>query len=192
MWQYPNPFSPNTCMTTTYVIQFFVTMSAFVLLFHIIVVCLVPESHSNHLLCVMSHIVNLCTMCWKLQSFSHYLQCVNCLWECHVKCMNVSVQDITYPDQWYCPPCMQSVLVYNHYDDNHSFHNGVIEGMLDCSFHYHEMNNKVFMPFEINEGSDTPFTEIDPDFHFFTYNYCIKITQCDYYIEDTFVEKFKR
>ena len=54
------------------------------------------------------------------------------------------------------------------------------------------MNNKVFMPFEINEGSDAPFTEIDPDFHFYTESYCIKNTQCDYYIEDTFVDKFKR
>ena len=165
----------------------------FVLLSHIVVVCFVPESHSNHLLCIMSHIVNLCKICSKkVQSFSHYLQCVNCLWKCHVRCMDITVQDITYPEQWYCPPCMQSVLVYNHYDDNDSFHNAVLEGMLDCSFHYHEMNNKVFMPFEINEGSDTPFTEIDPDFHFYTESYCIKNTQCDYFIEDMFVNKFKR
>ena len=106
--------------------------------------------------------------------------------------MVINVQDITYPEQRYCPPCMQFVLVYSHYDDNDRFHNAVIEGMLDCSFHYHEMNNKVFMPFKINEGSDTPFTEIDPDFHFYTESYCIKNTQCDYYIEDTFVDKFKR
>ena len=46
------------------------------------------------------------------------------------------------------------------------------------------------MPFEINEGSDTPFSEIDPDFQFYTDNYYIKNTQCDYYIEDTFVNKF--
>ena len=52
------------------------------------------------------------------------------------------------------------------------------------------MNNKVFMPFEINEGSDTPFSEIDPDFQFYTDNYYIKKTQCDYYIEDTFVNTF--
>ena len=85
---------------------------------------------------------------------------------------------------------MENIFVYNHYDDNNSFHNAVIEGMLDCSFHHHEMNNKVFMPFEINEGSDTPFSEIDPDFQFYTDNYYIKNTQCDYYIEDTFVNKF--
>ena len=164
-----------------------------VLLFHIIVVCLVPEFHFNYLWCVMSHTVNLCKICSKkVQSFSHYLQCVNCQWKCHVKCMDMKVHDITYPDQWYCPPCVQSVFVYNHYDDNDCFHNAVIEGMLDCSFQYHEMNNKVFMPFEINEGSDTPFTEIDPDFHFYTNSCSIKHTKCDYFIEDTFVDKFTK
>ena len=106
--------------------------------------------------------------------------------------MDMKVHDITYPDQWYCPPCVQSVFVYNHYDDNDCFHNAVIEGMLDCSFQYHEMNNKVFMPFEINEGSDTPFTEIDPDFHFYTNSCSIKHTKCDYFIEDTFVDKFTK
>ena len=104
----------------------------------------------------------------------------------------MKVHDITYPDQWYCPPCVQSVFVYNHYDDNDCFHNAVIEGMLDCSFQYHEMNNKVFMPFEINEGSDTPFTEIDPDFHFYTNSCSIKHTKCDYFIEDTFIDKFTK
>ena len=36
------------------------------------------------------------------------------------------------------------------------------------------------------------FIEIDPDFHFYTESYCIKNTQCDNYLEDTFVDKFKR
>ena len=180
-------------MTTTYVILFFVNMFFSVLLFHIIVVCLVPEFHFNYLWCVMSHTVNLCKICSKkVQSFSHYLQCVNCQWKCHVQCTDMKVHDITYPDQWYCPPCVQSVFVYNHYDDNDSFHNAVIEGMLDCSFQYHEMNNKLFMPFEINEDSDTPFTEIDPDFHFYTNSCSIKHTKCDYFIEDTFVDKFTK
>ena len=87
-------------------------------------------------------------------------------------------------------PVWKYILLYNHYDNNDSFHNAVIEGMLDCSFHHHEMNNQVFVPFEIDEGSDTPFSEIDPHFQFYTDNYYIKNTQCDHYIEDTFVNKF--
>ena len=139
----------------------------------------------------MTQIANLCKLCTKkVQSFSHYLQCANCLWKCHVRCMDMKVSDITYPDQWYCPRCMENILVYNHYDDNDSFHNAVIGGMLDCSFHHHEMNNKVFTPVEINDRSDTPFSEIDPDFQFCTDNYYITNSQCDYYKEDAFVNKF--
>ena len=29
------------------------------------------------------------------------------------------------------------------------------------------MNDKVFIPFEINETTDTPFTEMDPDIQFY-------------------------
>ena len=104
----------------------------------------------------------------------------------------MNVHDITYPNQWCCPPCVQSLFVYDHYENNDCFHNAVIEGILDCSFQYHEMNNKVFMPFDINERSDTPFTEIDPDFHVYTTSYSIKHTKCDYFTEDTLVDKFTK
>ena len=87
---------------------------------------------------------------------------------------------------------MQDLCVYNHYDDDDSFYTAVIEGMLDCSYHFHEMNNKVFMPFEINEGFDTPFSEIDPDFQFYTDSNYISNVKCNYFIEDTFVDKFTR
>ena len=141
----------------------------------------------------MSQMVNLCKICFKkVQSFSHYLQCVNCRWKCHTKCMGMNVDDVTYPDLWYCPSCMQDICVYNHYDDDGSFYTAVIEGMLDCSYHYHEMNNKVFIPFEINEGSDTHFSEIDPDFQFYTDSNYISNVKCNYFIEDTFVDKFTR
>ena len=104
----------------------------------------------------------------------------------------MNVDDVTYPDLWYCPRCMQDICVYNHYDDDGSFYTAVIEGMLDCSYHYHEMNNKVFMPFEINEGFDTPFSEIDPEFQFYTDSNYISNVKCNYFIEDTFVDKFTR
>ena len=162
------------------------------LLIHV-VVCRIIIFWSKLLFCVMSQMVNLCKICSKkVQSFSHYLQCVNCLWKCHTKCMGMNVDDVTYPDLWYCPPCMQDLCVYNHYDDDDSFYTAVIEGMLDCSYHFHEMNNKVFMPFEINEGSDTPFSEIDPDFQFYTDSNYISNVKCNYFIEDTFVDKFTR
>ena len=42
-----------------------------------------------------------------------------------------------------------------------------MEGVLGYSYKFHEMNQKVFIPFEINDQSDTPLTEIDPDMQFY-------------------------
>ena len=52
------------------------------------------------------------------------------------------------------------------------------------------MNKKVFIPFEINDQSDTPLTEIDPDLQFYLETNYIRNTKCDYYMEDTFIKKF--
>ena len=64
--------------------------------------------------------------------------------------------------------------------------------MLDCPFNVHEMSKKVFIPFEINDESDTPLTEIDPDMQFYLESKYIKNTNCDYYIEDTFVKNISK
>ena len=51
-------------------------------------------------------------------------------------------------------------------DDDDGFYSAVLEGLLNFPFDFHEMNNKVFIPFEINESIDTPLTEMDPDIQF--------------------------
>ena len=61
-----------------------------------------------------------------------------------------------------------SYFPYNHFDDDDDFYSAVIEGMLYCSFRLHEINSKVFTPFEINYSFDTPFSEIDPDYQYYT------------------------
>ena len=42
-----------------------------------------------------------------------------------------------------------------------------MECVSDYPFQFHEMNTKVFIPFEINESTNTPFTEMDPDIQFY-------------------------
>ena len=58
---------------------------------------------------------------------------------------------------------------------------------MDYPYQFHEMNDKVFIPFEINESINTPFTEMDPDIQFYSSTHYALNTRCDYYIEDTFV-----
>ena len=52
------------------------------------------------------------------------------------------------------------------------------------------MNNRVFVPFEIKQESNTPVTEIDPDLQFYTESNYIQKTICDYYLEDSFNDCF--
>ena len=52
------------------------------------------------------------------------------------------------------------------------------------------MNSRVFVPFEINQDSNTPFTEIDPDLQLYTESNYIHNMKCDYYLEDTFNDYF--
>ena len=57
---------------------------------------------------------------------------------------------------------------------------------LDCSFRLHEINNKIFTPFEINDSFDTPFADIDPDYQYYTNFHHNGKLSCDYYFEDKF------
>ena len=52
------------------------------------------------------------------------------------------------------------------------------------------MNSRVFVPFEIDQDSNTPFTKIDPDLQFYTESNYTHNMKCDYYLEDTFGELF--
>ena len=55
-------------------------------------------------------------------------------------------------------PIIQSIFVFNHLDEDNEFHSAVMENLLDCSYPYLEMSNKIFIPFEINDIIDTPLT----------------------------------
>ena len=55
------------------------------------------------------------------------------------------------------------------------------------TYRLHE--NKIFMPFEINDEEDA-FIELDPDYQYYSDLNYISNTICDYYLADTFNEKF--
>ena len=47
----------------------------------------------------------------------------------------------------YGPPCIQSIFVCNHLDEDNEFFSVGMENLLDCSYHFYEMSNKMFDPF---------------------------------------------
>ena len=122
-----------------------------------------------------------CQVCnKKVQSFSHNKQCSNCLAKYHTKCINWN-KDRALTEFWYCPYCVQTNFPYKHFDDDIDFFSAVIEGMLHCSFRLHEINSKVFTPFEINDTVDTPFSDIDPDYQYYANLHHTSNLNCDYH-----------
>ena len=103
-------------------------------------------------------------------------------------CQTRKATDIS--SNWFCPPCIQTVLPFNHLDEDDDFCSAVFEESLNCSFRFHEINNRIFSPFEINQDLDTPFSEIDPDLPFYTETNHIQNMKCDYHIEDSFNDLF--
>ena len=134
--------------------------------------------------------LNTCDICYKkVQSFCIHIECVVCHVKCHAKCVNMNSDDILKCDLWYCPSCPGSVLPYNHFDCDDDFKCAVIEGMLYSKFKINEISNKLFCPFEINQGIETPLPEIDPDMQFYSNSHYIQNLNCDYYLEETFAKE---
>ena len=69
------------------------------------------------------------------------------------------------------------------------YNSAVLEDLLNFPFDFHEINSKVFIPFEINESIDTPLTEMDPDFQYYSTSNHTHGAKCDYYLEDQFISK---
>ena len=133
-----------------------------------------------------------CQVCnKKVQSFSHTIQCKNCLVKHHTKCTNINETEVMC-ELWYCPYCVQAIFPPNHFDDDDNLYSAVIGGMLDCSFRLQEINNKIFTPFEINDSFDTPFADIDPDYQYYTNFHQNGHLNSDYYFEDKFRSKLDK
>ena len=112
---------------------------------------------------------------------------LNCSATYHITCVHLVQYDPVNGNISYCPPCIQCILPFNHVDDD-VFIEDVIEASLDCSYRIHEINNKTFVPFEIN--NDSLFHDIDTDMQFYSDNQHIQSTSCDYFLEDSINEKF--
>ena len=137
---------------------------------------------------------NVCLVCYRrIQTFCYYLSCLNCVRRYHARCVNLDRDDIHNVSMWYCPKCVQTTLPFNHYDDDDEFYSAVIEGMLDCSFRFQEINNKVLIPFEINDTQhEMPMNEIDPDIQFYSNSQYTSNTKCNYYFEDSFKDCLRK
>ena len=137
-------------------------------------------------------ILNICKICYrKVQSFCIHIECVVYQVKCHAKSVNMDRKDILKCDLWYCPICSGPILPYNHLDNDDDFKCAIMEGMLNNEFQISEISNKLFCPFEINQGIELPLTEMDPDMQFYSDSHYIQILNYDYYLEEKFIKEIQ-
>ena len=76
----------------------------------------------------------------------------------------------------------------NHIEDSQEF---LLSDHGMCSDHPHisfmKWTTRCSFPSKINESTDTPFIEMDPDIQFYSSTHYALNTRCDYFIEDTFL-----
>ena len=117
------------------------------------------------------NICNTCQLCLRrVQSFSSSIDCTTCFVKYHIKCVNINRDVIE--NFWYCPYSVQEIFPFNHIDNDEDFYSTIMEGVIECPYRLHEISNKVFLPFEINDS----YTSMN-----FTAN-----MKCDYYFGDNF------
>ena len=94
---------------------------------------------------------------------------------------------MAYSQHWFCNNCLENALPFHHLDDYGEFQAAVVENICEASDMFKDIDKMIFNPFEINDNIETPMTDIDPDFHFYTEAQYIENTQCDYYLKDKFI-----
>ena len=133
-----------------------------------------------------------CRVCLRnVQTNGTHLKCKNCSHLNHIKCVGMSRDEAQIIRDWYCPKCVQSVLPFNHFNEEDEFAKAVKEIPLNCTFRQHLMDDINFDPFTLNESINNQLYDTDPDIQYYLDTQYIGNTNCDYFIEDTFNDKVK-
>ena len=135
----------------------------------------------------------LCAICQKtVQHFCISIRCTNCYLLFHYRCVNLSRLEVNEIKHWFCQTCSMAILPYNHIEDDNEFLTSVMEIATDYPVHFQNLDKNVFVPFEFNDNVHTPLFEVDPDYNFFTDTQIAYNVNCDYFIQDTFIQYYKK
>ena len=135
-----------------------------------------------------------CILC-KNRVLSHncVLKCAYCRNYCHITCLpQVSKTDLLYINRqnnvWFCTLCINDSLPFNHLIDDADFFSALADlRPVNITLSLHELENKIFNPFETNENNSImPFTDIDPDLQYYNTFVSNSSSNCDYYLEESF------
>ena len=137
-----------------------------------------------------------CNICNKrVLNHCYHLQCSLCQASVHINCLPlVSKKDALYVNRnnnyWFCTLCIQNALPFNHYDDDDDFVSAILENkMIESSVTVDMLNNqdKIFIPFELNDDDTSPLFDIDPDLQYYNAISNMNMTSCNYHLEESFL-----
>ena len=142
-----------------------------------------------------------CNICHKrVLSHAYHLKCSNCHENVHLKCLPMVEKDDSiyverHRNNWFCINCNILIFPFNCIDEHDEF----LEAMYEMqstqpSVHLDLLLNdqKLFSPFELNENTNHPLFDIDPDVHFYSNQCGSDLQSCEYYFEDSFNHKISQ
>ena len=135
-----------------------------------------------------------CSVCnRRVLRHSRILTCSICSCLFHSKCLYAVDGDISGLN-WFCIRCTADIFPFNHYAEDDLFLSCLSEMWFKHgNFPFSHLQNIVFNPFELNDSdTSSPLFDIDPDIQYFNEVTSLNnFTQCDYYVEDTFLRMYQ-
>ena len=138
---------------------------------------------------------NICTR--KVLSHAYQLKCSACNCYVHLRCLHqVDEKDDLYVHKdcniWFCTECSQNLFPFNHFMDDKDFLIALEDNLCtepSIPLEFLSSNEKIFMPFDFNDESSSPLTDVDPDIQFFNDQCNQRLSSCDYMLENAFNDK---
>ena len=124
-----------------------------------------------------------CNVCLKrVLPHSYFLACNLCNSKIHINCMHkVTKNDSIYTQKeehtWFCTDCVGNIFPYCHLYEDDEFMSALSENWNtknQISLEALQNQNNIFSPFELNEISDSPLYDADPDIQFYQ-NQCHRL-----------------
>jgi hypothetical protein len=137
----------------------------------------------------------ICSTCKRrILQHSHSVQCDFCNNSYHTACLpytSQTVTDVNEIEKWLCFQCAESIFPFNHFDTDSLFLESLSEfWQKNHNFPFQKLEHYEFNPFELNENDSLlNINNSDPDLQYFNDQSIANTINCDYYLEDSFIQK---
>ena len=136
-------------------------------------------------------LMSRCPLCnGRVLRHSVKLECDCCTNSIHIQCLPVDKDEynviVKRNHGWTCPHWCGILYAFNGIDDDHCFASALYELISDIPLSMDTISNLIFNPLMLNDKSNIPLFETDPDIHFYNELSIIYNENSNYYFEDQF------